>query len=173
MTHLASPPSASPVAPAQAAVFSLQDELGRRLARRIDQRGPDDCWPWRLRGVYGRPLMRFAGRRTHAQRFVWEHLHGAIPAGLFVCHTCDNGMCCNPAHLFLGTPMENVRDAVAKDRHAKGERIALARLTPERVQEIRALAASGTPHRQLARVFRVDRATIARVIRRTTWRHVG
>jgi hypothetical protein len=58
---------------------------------------------------------------------MWEATNGPIPPGLFVCHTCDVNYppgdftyrrCCNVAHLFLGTPKDNVDDMVAKGRAA-------------------------------------------------------
>ena len=51
-----------------------------------------------------------------AHRIAWELTHGPIADGLFVLHTCDVPLCCNPQHLFLGTQRDNIRDAAAKGR---------------------------------------------------------
>ena len=74
---------------------------------------PDECWPCGSSSHYGK-----AGGTT-AHRWTWMLLHGEIPDGLLVCHTCDNPPCCNPGHLFLGTAKDNVRDAMNKGRRPR------------------------------------------------------
>jgi hypothetical protein len=63
------------------------------------------------------PLAWDGTRPRLETRMVWETTFGPIPPGLFVCHVCDNPRCINTQHLFLGTPLDNMRDKVAKGRH--------------------------------------------------------
>ena len=53
-------------------------------------------------------------RRLSAHRMAWEGAFGPIPAGVMVCHRCDEKRCVEPAHLFVGTGFDNARDAALK-----------------------------------------------------------
>ena len=65
--------------------------------------------------------------------------HGSIPEGLNICHTCDNPGCVNPAHLFVGSQSDNIRDMYNKGRGVdnSGEKNGLSKLTDVQVNEIR------------------------------------
>jgi hypothetical protein len=79
------------------------------------------CWVWTAstRGGYG--SIGISGRMERSHRVSWELANGPIPAGLCVLHHCDNPLCVNPGHLFLGTKKDN-----AKDMYSKGRRIPLS-----------------------------------------------
>ena len=90
-----------------------------RFWKRVDVRGPDECWPW-LAGTTEKGYGVFwprKGRPEGAHRVAWElSSTEPIPDGLDVMHSCDNPPCCNPAHLKPGTSSENHWDASSKGR---------------------------------------------------------
>jgi hypothetical protein len=83
--------------------------------------GPiDRCWNWKLstdRDGYGKA--KIGGRFYIAHRVAYEIRHGSIVAGLPVLHSCDNPICCNPAHHRQGTHTENMKDMYARNRWNK------------------------------------------------------
>lgn len=121
------------------------------------------CWEWtRSFNNQGYGQQRVTGGRTLvAHRVAYALHHGAIPGGQQVLHRCDNPKCVNPDHLFLGTQSDNIRDAVSKGRHRRGDGPA-SRFTASEVAEI--LAATGS-QRELAKRFGVAQNVIGRIKR--------
>lgn len=136
-------------------------------------RRTETCWIWTAginRGGYG--SFKFNGEMRSASRVAWMLEHGPIPAGLWVCHHCDNRACVRPSHLFLGTCADNVRDMVAKGRHvARGPtRPAEVRAAEKRppASEIRRLFAAGLHRDAIAERLGISKSTVTRAV----YRHV-
>lgn len=135
---------------------------------------PTKCWNWTgSSGRYGH--FRFGGRLVHANRVSWIINFGSIPKGMKVLHKCDNGLCVNPNHLFLGTQRENILDCIRKGRanRPRGELQHLSKLTPVLVKRIRAIySRGGVGYISLGRLFGINGASCRSVIKQKTWKHV-
>ena len=112
------------------------DSIASRFWASLREEG--DCWLWARTKLEpnGRARIRplgDKGPRYLVYRFAWELVYGPIPDGLIVCHSCDVGHCCNPAHLFLGTYKDNMEDAARKGRMPRGDKNG-SRLHPERIR---------------------------------------
>jgi hypothetical protein len=136
----------------------------------------EGCWEWQGHlGRNGYGLFLHDGLYSGPHRFSWELHYGPIPAGMHVCHHCDNPPCVRPDHLFLGTPLDNIRDMAAKGRRAtlSGEKSATAKLGAEAVRLIRVrYAAGGITQKQLATEFGMGHTAIGQIVLRQSWRNV-
>lgn len=153
----------------------MKGTLTERFWAKVDKSaGPDGCWVWTAslhpKG-YGK-IGIAKGRWQLAHIISWTLANGAVPKGLCVLHRCDNPPCINPTHLFLGTLADNNADMKAKDRHQRGERQWMAKLTDEDVRSIRQMAKDGMTADEIAPKFTVVPRTIKDVIEGDTWRHV-
>jgi len=152
--------------------------LARWGDRTFDQRfwekvlKTDGCWIWvGSRSTAGYGNIRGARTVLYAHRVSYELHVGPIPAGLFVCHRCDTPACVNPAHLFLGTPADNLHDMATKGRWRgrRGASSPRAAFSWPDVQVIRSRIAAGESRRGIAKEYGVHSTTIANLATRKSY----
>ena len=118
---------------------------------------------------------RVGGKLRSVHRVSWERMHGSIPGGMHVLHKCDNPLCFNVAHLFLGTHSDNMRDMKSKGRgrsgQLSGEGNSVAKLTNEQVLAIRELRGQADQE-TIAGVFGIAQSTVSQIQNRKRWTHV-
>ena len=155
------------------------------------------CWLW-----HGYKGKRAKQHQSYGRFFIYPYHHAAhrvayiitygyIFPGLYICHRCDVPLCVNPAHLWPGTPTDNVHDTMRKgrarafdgDAHKKllqehpeyvfkGEQVGTSKLTENQVLAIRRAAKMHQHHRAIAKQFDVSLAAIRHIIYRQTWKHL-
>jgi hypothetical protein len=140
---------------------------------------PNGCWEWQgnLDSGNGKTsfvkygVWMFEAKRWKAHRLSYTWANGPIPKGQVVCHTCDNPICVNPSHHWLGTRAQNNADRDQKGRHTPhtGTLNASAKLNEQQVLEIRA---SKQKIGWLSSFYGVSHYTIKDIRTRRTWRHI-
>lgn len=147
--------------------------LAKRFWPKVDIKGPNDCWPWTAcKSQAGYGFIRIKGETKYTHRVAWQLTFGDIPKGKFVCHHCDNRVCCNPAHLFAGSHLENMADMRAKGRSAIGVRNGGNKLTKQEILTIRLLKQQGHTNAVIALRFNISPATVSEIALRQIWKHI-
>jgi len=106
-------------------------------------------------------------------RLVYESFYGKIPDGLQINHRDGNKTNNRLSNLECATPQANMKHArLLGLANWKGERNGQAKLTADKVREIRRLDEMGVDRRQIADKFGISRHTVKHVVRRTRWGHI-
>jgi hypothetical protein len=152
----------------------IQSVSARLFAALVDNK-KTGCLEWsrksKANGGYG---VLCVGRKGHirAHRAAWAIKNGAIPDGFYVCHKCDNPLCCNTDHLFLGTPKDNMADKEAKGRGIKppvrhGE---LHHNTKTTLAEVDCIKSENGTLNEIADRYGISSKTVWRIKKGLSWK---
>lgn len=127
----------------------------------------ESCWEWiGTITSHGYGHFKRNGKLYRAHRLSFALFNGTIPAGVLVCHSCDNRKCVNPDHLWLGSNQDNSIDMSMKGRgvgnrikHHSGDDNVNTKLTKDKITAIKNLSSS-LSQRAIARIFNVSQASV-------------
>jgi hypothetical protein len=93
---------------------------------------------------------------------------------MWVLHHCDNPPCVNPDHLYCGWPADNTADMMARGRYREQPVGGFgAKLTEQKVLQIRQMAAEGQSNSEIAKHFGLYRGTVREIVQGSSWQDVG
>jgi len=159
-------------------INNLRNKLLKNIE--ISQSG---CWEWKGKfrdNGYG-VFTVFKKKIQSCHRASWLIHNGEIPKGLYVCHKCDNKKCCNPDHLYLGTALQNTKDAIErglfpngpnKKKGKVGSKNIKAKLNENDVLDIKKLIVNNEKTRDIAERYNVSKSTILSIRKGKTWTHL-
>jgi len=147
-----------------------------RLWSKVDVRGPDECWPWRLAvrtETYGQLRMPVGWGSprviTGPKLALMLKLNRELKPGHVVCHTCDWPPCCNPAHLIEGTQSDNMKMRTPEKAGAGGR---AHRGRPKNHGEKQRIAQFTLRMRACSCGMRTNAGSMAHHLRKETAHHV-
>lgn len=153
----------------------MDDKTIARFWAKVRRRADDECWEW-IGDVtnegYGKFKVKKQSQSSH--RLAWLICRGPITSGTCVLHACDNRLCVNPSHLFLGTNRQNTQDMVSKGRSRltkKGS--SPVKLTEEQVRELRSDRGRGMAMRQIAAKYGISGKHARRIVNFHQWKSVS
>lgn len=141
-----------------------------RFWMKVKKGTSEECWEWQESNRRGYGCLWVNRKYISAHRFSWILHYGHIEEGLCVLHKCDNPICVNPTHLFLGTNLDNTQDRVNKGRSANGEKTSRGKLSREDVSTIKELMKTRKVRVKLiAEKYNVSAITIYRIDKGETY----
>lgn len=135
------------------------------------------CWDWALSKTefgYGRVSLGASAKGLKTHQVAYALAYGAIPEDKNVLHHCDNRLCCNPEHLFLGTKKDNTHDMMQKGRMCAppihfGEKHHKAKFDKETAIKIARDLRSAS---KVAKDYGIHISTVYRIKNKKTWREL-
>lgn len=131
------------------------ENLKKRLLKRSRWNG--DCLESTYCRTRGYPQIGFKKKVIYTHRASWLIFRGEIPNGFCVCHHCDNPLCINPNHLFLGTHKDNMDDRKKKNK---------GKYSKDLIKKVFYLRQSGVKFKDIKRIFNIPIGSISWVLKK-------
>lgn len=151
--------------------YKLASKDKKRYWSKVSILDDNSCWEWKA-GCFpcGYGQFWLCGTNVPAHRIACFLFYG--DAGQNCCHTCNNILCCNPKHLYPGTPKTNSIDR-SRDGHTRnGEKVNTAKLVPSQVIQIIELSNKGMTQVELSKLFKINQTCISKILRGEHWKHI-
>ena len=119
-------------------MIKIKNPYDRFIKYFVVPENPNECWLWlgaknktNKNKSYIKPVFWDGKKCVNAARFSYRYKFGEKGTSLSTCHKCDNSICVNPDHIFLGTHIDNMTDLYKKNLHLKGEKSGMAKINKE------------------------------------------
>lgn len=148
--------------------------LRSRFERDVLPEPNSGCWLWTgPKYVYEYGCFSIGRRSYLAHRFAFALYNGAVASKAHVLHRCDNPACVNPAHLYIGTHQQNMKDRGGRGRSSgggkKGIECPWAKIDESAVRAIRG---DERPGAVAGPDYGISPAQFYRIKKRERWGHV-
>lgn len=126
----------------------------------------ETCWVWLgAPDPNGYGAVKYFGIKKGAHVISWK-LYKGDNGDKWVLHKCDNRLCVNPDHLFLGDRSDNMIDCVIKERLHKAKiDVALVKLIKRKIQ-------MGIYCKSIAKELKLPIDLVKNIKSGKSWRHV-
>lgn len=157
----------------------ILDKYQKNFWDRVDNSGK--CWIWKRKpGSHGYGNFSITQKQVKCQitahRAAYYYMYGILlDNDICVCHHCDNKLCVNPNHLFLGTIADNIRDAKKKGLMPFGEKCGSSRLLHQDIVNIRQTLIDDPElsYSRLSQRYNVSPEAIRKIALYKTWKHIN
>lgn len=154
--------------------------IENRFNRQVLRGAEEDCWLWtgaQTRVHYGSFKVRERMFLSHRVAYLLHHrsfpLYAEDGRYACACHRCDTPLCMNPAHLFIGSTVDNNHDRHHKGRSSggklSGEACSWHKLTEA---DVLAIHADHDTAPVVGAKYGVSESLIYQIRKGVTWKHL-